>query len=275
MVTRRRSKLPEKKFRSGGIAAALAAGLAAAGPASAAECSKMVVSGHPGYPPLVYYDGHEMRGAWMAIASRILSDLDIPFELSYEGPWSRVLESAMEAKIDLIATLKESPERLAYLSFTTTPAVYADIALFVRSDSTLQYHGWPDLIGKLGGIVRDEHYGLGFDEFMRSHLTVETVTSIDLDFKMLEAGHVDYAVTGYYPGLAHIASLGFEDRLKAVQPLISQTVNGFAFVTASPCLKYLPAFDKQLAVLVKNGTVQRLVDENLRNWQLKPLDLSN
>ena len=253
----------------------LAAGWMAAQPAGAADCAKVVVGGHPGYPPLTYYDGREMRGAWMAIASHVLTDLHIPFELTYQGPWPRVLQAAADVKIDLIATLKESPERLAFLSFTTTPAVHADIAVFVRSDSPLHYRTWQDLVGKSGGIVRDERYGMGFDEYMRSNLNVETVTSIDLDFKMLQAGRIDYVVTGYYPGLAHIASLRFGAELKALTPLISQTVNGFAFVTASPCVQYLPAFDRQLAMLVEDGTVQRLVDENLRQWQLKPLDLSD
>lgn len=265
---------PEKSLGTFG-AAILAAGLIVALPAQAADCAKVLVGGHPGYPPLTYYDGREMRGAWMAIASQVLTDLRIPFELTYQGPWPRVLQAAMEGKIDLIATLKESPERLAFLSFTATPAVYADIAIFVRSDSPLHYRTWQDLLGKTGGIVRDERYGMGFDEYMRANLTVETVTSIDLDFKMLQAGRIDYVVTGYYPGLAHIASLRFGAELKALTPLISQTVNGFAFVTAGPCAQYLPAFDRQLAALVKDGTVQRLVDENLRNWQLKPLDLSD
>ena len=264
-----------KKIRGALGAAAATAMLMSAVPGRAAECTKVIVGGHPGYPPLTYYDGREMQGAWMAIASRVLSDLGIPFELSYQGPWPRVLQTAAEGKIDMIATLKESPERLAFLSFTTTSAVYADIAIFVRSDSGLQYRGWSDLVGKSGGIVRDERYGMGFDEFMRSSLSVETVSSIDLDFKMLDAGRIDYVVTGYYPGLAHIASLRLGTRLKVLLPLISQTVNGFAFVTASPCVKYLPAFDRQLAILVKDGTVQRLVDEKLRQWQLKPLDISD
>jgi polar amino acid transport system substrate-binding protein len=256
-------------------AAAVVVALMAALPAGAAECAKVIVSGHPGYPPFAYYDGREMRGAWMAVASRVLSDLGVPYELSYQGPWTRVLQTAADGGIDLIAALKETPERASFLSFTATPAVHADIAVFVRNDSTFDFRGWQDLIGKTGGVVRDDRYGMSFDEFMQARLTVETVTTIDLDFKMLAAGRIDYVMTGYYPGLARIASLRLGPRLKPLLPLISQAVNGFAFVTSSPCARYLTAFDRQLAVRVADGTVQRLVDENLHQWQLEPLNLSD
>lgn len=39
------------------------------------------------------------------------------------------------------------------------------------------------------------------------------------------------------------------------------------FATASPCAKYLPAFDKRLAQLLKDGTVTRLLDEGAEYWR--------
>ena len=264
----------QRTLRVGTTIVALA-GLLTTVQAGAADCAKLLVSGHPAYAPFVYYDGKEMRGAWMAIVAGILSDLGIPFELTYQGPWTRVLQTAAEGRIDMIAGLKEAPERQAFLSFTTTPAVFAEIAVFVRADNTLDYRDWPDLIGLSGGIVRDDRYGVDFDQFMRTKLSVVTLANVDLALKMLEAGRIDYALTGYYPGLAHIASLHFEKRLKALRPAISQTVNGFGFVTASACAKYLPAFDQKLAERLEDGTVQRQLDESLREWQLQPVDLSD
>ncbi|MBV6321641.1 transporter substrate-binding domain-containing protein [Duganella violaceipulchra] len=75
------------------------------------DCPKVVVSADPDYPPLHWYDGKELRGPSIELATRILADLKIPYEVRYVGPWKRVLANASVGKIDLVATLKIQPER--------------------------------------------------------------------------------------------------------------------------------------------------------------------
>ena len=44
-----------------------------------AQCTKMVITADPTYPPLHYYDGTTLKGASIEIAKRVLEDLKIPY----------------------------------------------------------------------------------------------------------------------------------------------------------------------------------------------------
>src|SRR5438105_2974975 len=82
-----------------------------------AACDKLILSADPDYPPLHWYDGKAWYGPSIELATRILDDLQIPYEVRYVGPWKRVLANATVGKIDLVATLKIQPERERYLDF--------------------------------------------------------------------------------------------------------------------------------------------------------------
>jgi polar amino acid transport system substrate-binding protein len=76
-----------------------------------AQCARLVLAADPDYPPLHWYDGTNMQGASIAIAKRVLDDLKIPFEVRYLGPFPRVMAAAERGDIDMVATLKKTPER--------------------------------------------------------------------------------------------------------------------------------------------------------------------
>lgn len=255
-------------LRVASISAAVALALMLAPCASAARrCDKVVIAGHPGYPPTTWYDGQQMRGGWHLIAARVFDDLGIPYELRYEGPWARVLASARSGQVDMLATLKVNNERKTYLSFSSVGGTAAPITVFVKRGAAFSYTGKNDLIGKRGGITRGEGYGEEIDTFVHTALHVEEVGDFATNLKKLSIGRIQYAISGYYPGTAKLAQMGVEDQFVALRPDLSQELNHFAFVTGSPCAKYLPAFDKRLAQLLKDGTVARLLDEGAEYWR--------
>lgn len=234
------------------------------------DCFKVVISGHPAYPPTAWYDGQRLRGGWPAIAAKVFADLGIPYEIKYEGPWIRVMESARSGMVDMLATLKDNDERRKFLTFSSVGGTPAPITVFVRRDAHFNYAGKDDLIGKRGGITRGERYGQEIDHFVATRLRVETVGDFAINLKKLAAGRLDYAISGYYPGGAKLAMLGLEQEYVALRPNLSEQIDHFAFVTASPCMKYFAQFDHHLAELLKDGTVARLLDQNADYWRLHP-----
>ena len=48
-----------------------------AGAQAQAQCSRMVVTADPSYPPMHWYDGETLQGASIEIAKRALTDLGI------------------------------------------------------------------------------------------------------------------------------------------------------------------------------------------------------
>lgn len=137
--------------------------------AAHSECERMVLAADPDYPPLHWYDGETLRGASIAIAKRVLDDLNIPYEVRYLGPFPRVLAAAERGDIDMVATLKKTPAREEFLLFPNTPALANPVAVFVARDSPLEFHGRADLVGLRGGITRGNVFGDGFDDYMRKY----------------------------------------------------------------------------------------------------------
>ena len=137
-----------------------------------AQCTRMVLAADPDYPPLHWYDGTSMQGASIAIAKRVLDDLKIPYEVRYLGPFPRVMAAAERGDIDMVATLKKTPEREAFLLYPKTAAFVNPVAVFTSRDRPITFNSRADLIGLRGGITRSNVFGDGFDEYMKQNLKI-------------------------------------------------------------------------------------------------------
>lgn len=238
--------------------------------AQANDCPKVRITADPAYPPLHWYDGKVLRGASIDVATHVLDDLGIAYEVKYVGPFPRVLRMAEAGEVDMVSTLKITPERLAYLAFPSNASLSNPVAIFVPKDSPMHYSRWEDLIGKRGGLTRDNKFGNGFDEFIEQNLSVERVNNPEQNFKKMQAGHIDYFVTGLYTGMAYLAEQHLEGQFKVLHPYVTDTKNYSAFVKDSPCVKYLPAFDKRLGELMRSGVGDAILQKNIDRWRQHP-----
>ncbi|MBP0597700.1 transporter substrate-binding domain-containing protein [Herbaspirillum sp. LeCh32-8] len=242
------------------LPALLLATVAVTTPARGAECAKLVVSADSDYAPLHWYDGKRLTGASIEIARRALTALDIPFEVRYVGPFHRVLKDAETGEVAMVASLKNTPERQQYLAYTSTPLFANPIAVFVARDRNFTYTGWTDLIGKRGAITLGNQFGGGFDEFLRANLKIESAQKAYMNFSKLDAGSIDYLVTGYYSGMIYLRESNQSDRFVALQPYVSETDNFIAMSRASPCVKYLPRINAQLEIMQKRGELRAVLE---------------
>lgn len=64
-----------------------------------------------------------------------------------------------------------------------------------------KFENWDDLIGKTGGAIIGDSYGIEFDKFIEEHITLERVASIEQNFKKLERNRIAYMPFGLYSGL--------------------------------------------------------------------------
>lgn len=230
--------------------------------AQAAQCNKVVLSADSDYPPLHWYDGKRLTGASIEIAVTALQALNIPVEVRYAGPFHQVLRGAQSGEIDMISSLKDTPERHEFLSFTSVPLFTNPIALFVPRERKFPYTGWHDLIGKRGGVTQGNQFGNGFDDFLKKNLTIETQQKVHMSFTKLELGQLDYLITGYYSGLAYLASAGQQDKFVALRPFVTQTDNFIAFAKQSPCTIHLKELNRQLERMQKSGALKTILDKH-------------
>ncbi len=229
----------------------------------AADCTKVVMTADPDYPPLSWADDKGLRGVSFDLAALALDRLGVAYEIRAVGPFPRILREAQKGEIDLITSLKNIEERRAYLAFTDTPIARNPIAVFVRAGAQFPYQGRDDLRGLRGAMVQGNRFGEDFDAFLRAHLTIDPVAGIRQAFQMLERGRVDYVLTGYLTGQSYIVRNHREDAFTSVRPFVTDAQNFAAFVKTSPCAALLPQFDAILAELIAQGEFDRLLKKNL------------
>lgn len=249
---------------------ALALWLLLAGPAQA-DCPRLVLTADPGYPPLHWYDGKTLRGASISIAQRVLTDLGIPHEVRYVGPLARVMAMAERGDVDMVTTLKKTPEREGFLLYPSTPAFANPVAVFARRTHEFQYREWRDLVGLKGGFTRGNLFGNGFDEYLRDKLSAEEAPSAEANFKKLSLARIDYFVTGYYAGMAYLLQRGDEERFVALTPFVTDAPNFITLTRKGHCAGKLALIDAQLDKLRKNGVADELVREAFKAWKAKPV----
>ena len=249
-------------------AAALASGLlACAAQAGERACAKVVVSGDPDYPPFSWYDGRAMHGSAVEIAQKALEHAGIPYEVRYAGPFNRVLQSAKSGTVDLIAELKDRPERRDFIVYSKVAIFSNPVAVFVRSDRKIEYRDWKDLAGLHGGITLGNKFGGGFDDFLERALTVESANSIATNFTKLKLGRIDYFVNSYYPALNYLEQEHKRGQFKVLHPFVTASSNFAGWAKASPCLGRRDEFDRVVAGMVRSGEVKRILEQNLTHLQ--------
>ena len=98
-----------------------------------AQCDTLVYATNPSYPPYGWSeDHHSYRGA-----SIDLLPLLVPAGVKLQAvvyPWKRAQQMAQEGRIDLLLSLRKTPEREAYLLFSHHPIFANPIAIFRLRD---------------------------------------------------------------------------------------------------------------------------------------------
>jgi polar amino acid transport system substrate-binding protein len=240
--------------------------------AQSGRCDEVIVSGDPDYEPVSWYDGTQLRGAAEAIVARALDRAGIPFEFRYGGPFKRGLAAAEMGGIDIVAELKRTPEREEFLDFPATSIFTNPVAVFTRRDRNLTIHRREDLVGLEGGIILDNRFGGGLDEDLAKNLAIEELQSLDRGLNVVEANHLHYFMTSYYPGMSYLQNRHQAGMFTVEQPYLVIAEDFVGVSKKSPCLSGLGALDGVLAKMRQEGEIARLFDSatEVRRQQIDP-----
>ena len=254
-----------------GMLHSVAQGAALASPpgSAAPACPEIVYATNPHYPP---YDW-SVGDAAFAGATIELLEMAAPEGVRLRPvvlPWKRALLLAGEGRIDLLASLRITPERSQYLRFTSHRAFPNPIVAFVREDRRFPYAKWDDLKDKTGGVSSGDTFGGGFDAYMREQLHVEEAPSMEENFHKLDSGRIDYFVTSLYAGQAYQATHRRAHPVIALSPPISEQDIHFGVSLRSPCLPLLERLSARLEELDAQGVPEKLLRKYLRHYAEYP-----
>ena len=159
---------------------------AAAQAAPEQTCAKLVITGHPSYPPVAWAAQGVIVGAAPALVSGIAGRLGVKEVVSKDfGSWGGAQDAARKGEADVIFGIYRNDERAKYLDFIE-PAFMADpVAIVVRKGESLAFAEWGDLKGRKGVTNAGESYGDVFDGFMAKNLTVARAAGVDKAFAAL------------------------------------------------------------------------------------------
>lgn len=248
-------------------------GLLHAGFAQAAggTCERIVVTGNPQYPPILWVDPGDDKhlvGAAVELLEMALDGTGIKAEVLNVGPWSRAQEEVRSGRVDMLAGAFLTRERLGFMDYVYPAFVEVPSVLFVKRGEVFPYSGWDDLRDKTGSTLLNNSYGMAFDTFSRDHLRIEKVSSIEQSFQTLVRGRVDYVIYERDQGLAAATQLGIEDQLEMLE---GSLINEQLYYTLShnsacnsPQLRAILAQNMQ--DLTSKGEPRRLLDKYRLQW---------
>ena len=248
------------------LALTMLIGASLAGPATPAEaqqaCLRLVITGHPSYPPVAWAAQGRIVGAAPTLVSGIAARLGVTDVVSKDfGSWEAAQAAAKSGEADVIFGIYKNDERARTLDFIEPPFMTDPVAVVVRKDAGFAYAEWSDLKGRKGVTNAGESYGDTFDAYMAKELTVVRAEGIDQAFAALLAHRADYLIIGLYPGRDEAKRLGVADAVAFLPKELLSSPMYVAFSRQSKCDAALRAgFAARIKAAVAGGTVGQALD---------------
>jgi len=229
---------------------------------------RMIVSGHPAYPPIMWQKKNSIKGVGANIVATFCKELNIPYKIKYVGPWERVQQDAKSGKIDLILGIYKNPQREKYLSYTI-PYITDPTSIATLKNKLFKYNKKEDLIAQKGITMHGDSFGEELDNFIKEKLNIKRAYTSKAIFKNLENGRVDYIIWGYYPILTNANKLNYHNKIKIFPtPIITENMY-MAFAKNSPFRHYKKQINTIIARLKKNGKIKQWANESLSEYNQK------
>jgi polar amino acid transport system substrate-binding protein len=201
------------------LGVAFASAWALGGPASTAAPLQLVTDQ---LIPFENLSDVEAPGFSTEVLKHVFAAMDQ--EASFEEfPWARALELVFRGERDALFTALRNDERARFCYFPDAPLLRQKWVFFVRAADAgrLKFSSFDDLVGHDIAVQRGAAVSPEFWDFVRQHRNFTETASGEANFRMLQAGRVDYAVASFDQGMRLIGSLGLYGK---VQPLLSRSL---------------------------------------------------
>lgn len=175
-------------------------------------------------------------------------------------PFSRAIEMLKSGEIDMIPDIKNTAERQEIGVFSKEPIVTTYTALFVKSDSTIEFNGDISALKQYKiGTIRDYTYSEEFDNAVKSKvIKVEEVDDKLQNINKILDNRIDIYIENRLVLLEALKSTNNVDKLKELKPEINQTPVYGWFTKKKNLNEMINQFDKKLVEIKKDGTFERI-----------------
>ena len=233
--------------------------LGACGKSNTVEKGVLIMGTNAEFPPYEYIENNEIVGIDVEIAAAIAEKLGL--ELRVENmEFDSIISSVKGGKIDIgAAGMTVTPERLEEVNFTTTYATGVQVVI-VTEDSAIT--SVDDLFAEGANHTIGVQQGTTGDLYSTWDIEDEGLGTIDrypkgADAVMaLKSGKVDCVIIDNEPAKAFVAE---NEGLKILDT--EYAVEDYAIAVNKDNAELLEQVDNALNELIKDGTVQKIVDK--------------
>lgn len=215
--------------------------------------------------PVVWEQYNKLTGVGPDLATSVLTDLGLDFDIRVEGDWQQVQDNCKNGKVDMILSAYKNDSREEYMDFSL-PYLPQPTVIIVEQGKEFPFGRWESLIGKKGVSNVGESYGQEFDRFIKEKLDVRFV-AFERAVQLLNLGEADYLIADLYTALIYARLLQGEDAVTILDPPVTTQAFHMTVAKASPLAAHLPAINKQLHTLIKDGTVEKLFYKHFEDWK--------
>ncbi|UAW96910.1 amino acid ABC transporter substrate-binding protein [Halopseudomonas nanhaiensis] len=254
------------RWMVGGLVLTMAGTVAASG-----TCERIVVTGDPQYPPVLWTDPDDstrLTGAAIELLERTLEGSGVKVEALKVASFSVAEDEVRSGRIDMLAGVFLTPDRLGYMDYVHPAYLEVPSVLFVKRGASFAYSGWDDLRERRGATAAGARFGRAFDTYARDNLDLRQEKTIEQAFQRLLNGRADYVVFQRHQGLALAEQLGVADQLDILDGSVMNERLYFAVSHNSACNS--PALRAALAQgmhrLTQEGEPRRLFEKYRDRW---------
>ncbi|WP_374375511.1 substrate-binding periplasmic protein [Dongia sp.] len=244
---------------------------AAIAPAAAAECSRLVASGNPEYPPYLWRDpadpGH-LIGANAELMKRLSAEIGLLIEVRYIGSWARVQEEMKGGRIDLIAGAFLTTPRLEYMDYFLATIATTRSVVITAQGSKVHFGKWSDLAGYRGLTVINNSFGEEFDRYAAEHLKIAEVGKLENALQMLAGKRADYLIYEDAPARAFAAQANISGLTEAPEAISNENLY-LTLSHRSPCNTptLRGKIAKAMQKLAAEKVMEALIAEAIEAWR--------
>lgn len=229
------------------------------------------ITGHPDYAPVVWQDAKTGRlmGIAVELIETILKEVNIKVLLVSSDTWGRAQEEVRAGRIDMLLPPYRTPERENYYSYANEPILMDETVLFVPKGKAFKYKKLQDLEKLQGTAIIDDSFGLEFDKYEKTNLSVRRLAKTTQCFEFLLSGRAQYMVAGHYSGLAVASKINIEDKVEVLPHRV--IVTGMYAPLSKKSAWNKPDLQKYIQQRVKffnqNGKIEELRKKYLRLYK--------
>ncbi len=224
----------------------------------------MVITGNPDGPPISWDKTDKLIGVGSELATKILTEMKVPFTISVEGTWKQVQDKAKAGSVDMIVSAYDNNERRAYMDYSV-PYLDSPVVIVVKKGGKFVLSSWKVLINKKGVANTGESFGEKFDAFIKSDLKV-TYVPYERAFQMLAQDTADYLIIDLYPAIVYSKLLNAEAKVEFIDKPVTVQHFHMTISRKSPYLKLLPEINKKISQLKEQGFIKKLAVAQYQQW---------